>query len=73
MVGDGLTAVTNAHVIEAMGRVSPDEVPGIVSGSGEMQKFREANLINADHAHDLAQLKITGIPLSHTAIHFKNK
>lgn len=63
MVGDGLTVVTNAHVVEAVGKESPEEVLGIVSGSGEVHGFREAKLVNADSAHDLAQLKITGTAL----------
>lgn len=63
IVADGLTVVTNAHVVDAIGKESPDEVLGIVSGSGETQGFREAKLVNTDRSHDLAQLKIAGMPL----------
>lgn len=62
-VGDGLNVVTNAHVILEMMDSENKESLGIITGRGEAREFREAVLVAIDKEHDLAQLKISGIPL----------
>lgn len=62
-VGDGLNVITSAHVIPKMMDNENKESLGIVTGRGEAKKFREAVLVAIDNEHDLAQLKISGIPL----------
>ena len=62
-VGDGLNVVTSAHVIPKMMDSENKESLGIVTGRGEAKEFREAVLVAIDKEHDLAQLKISGIPL----------
>ncbi|MFD2365199.1 serine protease [Pseudoduganella sp. GCM10020061] len=62
-VGDGLTIVTNAHVV-----LDADAVPGralgvIVTGAGAYE-FRPAVAVELDREHDLALLRITGKPLA---------
>lgn len=63
VIEDGLTVITNAHVVETVGIANTEEVLGVITGSGETPDFREAKLINSDAEHDLAQLKISGTPL----------
>jgi len=62
-VGDGLNVVTNAHVILEMMDSENKESLGIITGSGEAKEFRSAVPVGIDKEHDLAQLKIGGIPL----------
>jgi len=62
-VGDGLNVVTNAHVILEMMDSEKKESLGIITGRGEAKELREAILVALDKEHDLAQLKINGIPL----------
>ena len=69
-VGDGLNVVTNAHVIleildkenEMLDRQNSESL-GIITGSGDAREFREAVPVAIDKEHDLAQLKISGMPL----------
>jgi len=62
-VGDGLNVITCAHVIPKMMDSENKESLGIITGKGEAKEFREAVLVAIDKEHDLAQLKISGIPL----------
>lgn len=62
-VGDGLNVVTNAHVIPDVMDTENKESLGIITGKGEATEFREAVLVAIDREHDLAQLKISGVPL----------
>jgi S1-C subfamily serine protease len=61
-VGDGLTVVTNAHVVDAADSEAGNEL-GIVSNDGDTTGFREAKTVYRDARHDLAKLKIGGLPL----------
>ncbi len=60
-VGDGLTIITNAHVVEAA--ASEGNELGIVSSNGDATGFREAKVVSRDAQHDLAKLRIDGVPL----------
>lgn len=68
VVGNGNTAITNAHVI-------PDEIDErhferlvIFTGPGDEPKFREARVIRSDADHDLAVLSFSGAPLPALAL-----
>lgn len=64
VVGDGLHIITNAHVIPPLLEVEKKETLGILVGQGEAARFREAKQIAIDADHDLALLKIEGMPLT---------
>lgn len=68
---DGLTVITNAHVVNATLNDSwPKTELGIVVGKGDAVAFRKASLIGLDLEHDLASLRIEEVPLtvaSHSA------
>ena len=63
VVGDGLSVVTNAHVIPDVMDTEKKESLGIITGRGDATEFREASLVAIDKEHDLAHLKISGVPL----------
>jgi serine protease Do len=67
VVGDGLTVITNAHVVNGSLKVSTDNRAepslGILVAKGEGTEFRSATVIAIDEEHDLARLRITGSPL----------
>jgi serine protease Do len=62
-VGDGLHVVTNAHVVPAVLDTAKNEVLGVFVGQGEAAQFRPAQIVATDPEHDLALLKIGGLPL----------
>jgi len=62
-VGDGLNVITNAHVIPKIMDSEKKESIVIIAGRGEAKEFREAILVAIDKEHDIAQLKISGLPL----------
>ena len=64
VVGDGLSVITNAHVVPELD-TEKMEVLGIVlaGGDGERVEFRPAQLVASDREHDLAHLVIGGTPL----------
>jgi S1-C subfamily serine protease len=62
-VGDGLTIITNAHVVKQVGVSDASEVLGVLTGSDDATNFRAAKLVDTDAERDLAQLKIVGTPL----------
>nr|WP_307729107.1 serine protease [Massilia sp. IC2-476] len=64
VVGDGLSIITNAHVIpERMDSARMEEL-GIVVGNGvETIGFRAARLVGLDREHDLAHLRLSGAAL----------
>lgn len=71
VVGDGLSVITNAHVVKnliAGGNNENGEVLGIIIGKGEATEFRGARLVALDAEHDLAHLKIGGTPLPALAL-----
>jgi S1-C subfamily serine protease len=63
MTGDGLTVVTNAHVVPDLMNAENKESLGIIVGKGDSTEFREATLVSLDKEHDLAQLRVGGVPL----------
>ncbi|MET3118400.1 serine protease Do [Undibacterium sp. GrIS 1.8] len=63
VVGDGLTVITNAHVVNGLSLLASDEIIGILTAKGESTEFRSAVVIAVDEEHDLARLKISGAPL----------
>ena len=63
VVGDGLSVITNAHVIPEVIDEEHKETLRITVGKGEAIEYREAVLIAIDRLHDLALLKISGLPL----------
>ncbi|HEY8099439.1 MAG TPA: serine protease [Burkholderiaceae bacterium] len=63
VVGDGLTVITNAHVVQNLANGENIETLGIIIRHGELTEFRQAALIALDTEHDLAALKITGASL----------
>jgi serine protease Do len=63
VIGDGLSVITNAHVVpEAVDAAHLEQI-GIVTGDGEMVRFRPARLVARDTEHDLAHLRLEGLPL----------
>jgi S1-C subfamily serine protease len=63
IVGDGLSVITNAHVVPEMVDQAHLEQIGIVTAEGEMVRFRAAQLVARDAEHDLAHLRLSGAPL----------
>jgi serine protease Do len=63
VIGDGLTVITNAHVVHEIINNENKQLLGIITGKGEVTEFRSAVLVAMDTEHDLAQLKISGVPL----------
>jgi S1-C subfamily serine protease len=63
VVGDGLSVITNAHVVPAILDGERMEQLGIVTGDGDMVRFRPAQLVARDTEHDLAHLRLSGTPL----------
>ncbi|WP_426101814.1 S1 family peptidase [Massilia sp. TSP1-1-2] len=63
VVGDGLSVVTNAHVLPAALDGEAFETLGIVIAHGEEFEFRQATVAAVDREHDLALLVFAGAPL----------
>lgn len=66
VIGDGLTVITAAHVLTRAGEpgvVGQPEELGIVINQGETPQFRPATVAAIDSEHDLAQLRLSGVPL----------
>jgi serine protease Do len=63
VVGDGLSVITNAHVVPESTDEAHMEQIGIVTGDGDMVRFRQAQLVARDTEHDLAYLRLSGTPL----------
>ncbi len=64
VVGDGLSVITNAHVVpDTLGAGGKVEQLGIVTSDGDAIRFRAARLVARDAAHDLAHLRLSGAPL----------
>lgn len=64
VVSDGLTIVTNAHVVTPQADPEKSGAIGILTGSAGAPQFRPAVVTAIDAEHDLAILKITGVPLA---------
>lgn len=70
-VGDGLSVVTNAHVVKSLAandNGESGEQLGIITGKGEATEFRRAKVVALDAEHDLAHLQIGGAPLPALAL-----
>lgn len=63
VVSDGLTVITNAHVVKQAGIEDGSELLGVLTGSNQSADLRAATIINTDSERDLAQLRIAGSPL----------
>ena len=63
IVDDGLSVITNAHVVPENMDTEHQEALGIVIARGSSIEFRPAVLVALDRAHDLAHLRISGAPL----------
>ena len=63
VVGDGLTVITAAHVVEDLLSSESTATLGILISHGETAQFRAASLVALDKDHDLAQLRVGGAPL----------
>ena len=63
VVGDGLTVITNSHVVPNAVDSEHKETLGIVLAAGDGVSFREAVLEVRDREHDLARLRLSGTPL----------
>ena len=63
IVEDGLSVITNAHVVPETMDSEHQETLGIVIARGSDTEFRSAKLVALDRAHDLAHLRIGGAPL----------
>jgi len=60
IVDDGLTVVTNAHVVPEILDSEHMETIGVVIGKGNDVEFRPAIIVAEDAEHDLALLKLSG-------------
>lgn len=63
VVGDGLTVITNSHVVPDVLDSEHKEALGVVVGAGDAFAFRPARLVARDREHDLAELRLDGPPL----------
>ncbi|MET0962228.1 MAG: serine protease [Noviherbaspirillum sp.] len=62
-VGDGLSIITNAHVLPPALNTDQKEMLGIITGEGTNPVFRVATVVAVDKEHDIAHLRISGTPL----------
>lgn len=62
-VGDGLSIITNAHVVPEKLDAARMEQLGIVLPAGAGVAFRPAQVVAVDREHDLAHLRVQGTPL----------
>ena len=68
-VGDGLSIITNAHVVPNNLDAGKMEQLGVVVGAGLDFRFRPVRLVALDRAHDLAHLRLMdGPPLPALAL-----
>ncbi|CDG83261.1 S1 family peptidase [Janthinobacterium agaricidamnosum] len=63
VVGDGLSVVTAAHVIQSLLTAGSQETIGILTGRGDNAQFRPGAVVALDQEHDLAQVRLTGSAL----------
>ncbi|WP_288378482.1 serine protease [uncultured Massilia sp.] len=63
VVGDGLSVITNAHVVPPVSADAGKETLGIVLRERGNVAFRPARLAAIDREHDLAHLRLEGEPL----------
>lgn len=64
VVGDGLSVITNAHVIpKELDAARMEELGIVMNAGGETASFRPARLVGLDREHDLAHLRLSGTAL----------
>ena len=63
VVGDGLTVLTAAHVLQGIAASEQKDTLGVLVSMGDTAQFRAATVVAIDADHDLAQLRIGGPPL----------
>ena len=63
VVGDGLTVVTNAHVLPPLLDEEKKERLAVISGTARHPDVREARVVAHDAEHDIALLRLSGAPL----------
>ncbi|MDC8756873.1 S1 family peptidase [Janthinobacterium fluminis] len=63
VVGDGLTVLTAAHVVQKTLDIENRETLGILVGQGDTAQFRSGVVTAVDKEHDLAQLRVVGAAL----------
>jgi S1-C subfamily serine protease len=68
VVGDGLSVITNSHVVPDLLDSEKRETLGVVIARGGQIEFRPAVLAGRDRVHDLAHLRIDGAPLPALAL-----
>lgn len=68
VVGDGLTVVTNVHVLPSVLNTEQLEQLVVLSGDARNPLVREAKTIAIDREHDVAVLRIKGDPLPALAL-----
>jgi S1-C subfamily serine protease len=70
-VGDGMSIITNAHVVPGALDAAKMEELGVVVGAGQEFTFRPVRLVALDRSRDLAHLRLTdGAPLPALALPF---
>lgn len=62
-IGDGLTIVTNSHVVSGMAQQDDKTRLVVFVGRGSSPSVRPATVLRDDPEHDLALLRITGDPI----------
>ena len=63
VTGDGLSVITNAHVVPEAPDLARQESWGVVVADGQNVRFRPATLAGRDTEHDLLHLRLAGTPL----------
>lgn len=63
VTGDGLSVITNAHVVPEAPDLARQESWGVVVSDGDTVRFRPATLAGRDTEHDLLHLRLAGTPL----------
>jgi S1-C subfamily serine protease len=63
VTADGLSVVTNAHVVPELLDSEKMEQLGVVVAEGDGVAFRPAQLAGRDREHDLAHLRLSGAPM----------
>ncbi|WP_091870375.1 S1 family peptidase [Massilia yuzhufengensis] len=63
VAGDGLTVITNSHVVPDVIDTERKEALGVLVATAEGVSFRPAVLEVRDREHDLARLRLSGAPL----------
>lgn len=63
VIGDGLTVVTNHHVVPQQLDRERQQIIAVFSGRGERSRIHAARVLAQDEEHDLALLRLEGAPL----------